>query len=68
MRIIKTNANIFSFLYYFTYIYHVVSCHSSHILAFCPNNLVYYHIYTTFAVAIIVLNDENRKNNPSPLA
>ena len=68
MRINKTNANIFSFLNYFTYIYHVVSCHSSYILAFCPNNLVYYHIYTTFAVAIIVLNDENRKNNPSPLA
>ena len=40
MRINKTNANIFSFLNYFTYIYHVVSCHSSHILAFCPNNLV----------------------------
>ena len=68
MRINKTNANIFSFLNYFTYIYHVVSCHSSYILAFCPNNLAYYHIYTTFAIAIIVLNDENRKNNPSPLA
>ena len=68
MRIIKTNTNIFSFLYYFTYIYHLVSCHSSHILAFCPNYLVYYHIYTTFAVAIIILNDEDRKNNPSSLA
>ena len=44
------------------------SCHSSHILAFCPNYLVYYHIYTTFAVAIIILNDEDRKNNPSSLA
>ena len=68
MIIIQTNANIFSFLNYFTYIYHVVSCHSSHILAFCPNYLAYYHIYTTFAVAIIILNDEDRKNNPSPLA
>ena len=68
MRINKTNANIFSFLNYFTYIYHVVSCHSSHILAFFPNNFLYYFIYTTFAIAIIVLNDENRKNNPSSLA
>ena len=41
MRIIKTNANIFSFLYYFTYIYHVVSCHSSHILAFEVNPTIY---------------------------
>ena len=25
-----------SFFYYFTYIYYLVSCHSSHILAFFP--------------------------------
>ena len=55
MRIIKTNTDIFSFLYYFTSLYHVVSCHSSHILAFCPSYFVYCHIYTTFAVAESIL-------------
>ena len=30
-----------SFFYYFTYIYYLVSCHSSHILAFFPQWLGY---------------------------
>ena len=39
-----------SFFYYFTYIYYLVSCRSSHILAFCPSYLVIYNESCTFAV------------------
>ena len=38
-----------SFFYYFTYIYPVVSCRSSHILAFCPSYLVICYERSTFA-------------------
>ena len=66
MRIIKTNSDIFSFLYYFTPFYHLVSYHSSHILAFCPSYFDICKERSTFASKL--KNDEDRKNNPSPLA
>ena len=46
--------------------YHVVSYHSSHILAFCPSYFDICKERSTFASKL--KNDENRKNNPSPLA
>ena len=66
MRIIKTNTNIFIFCIISTYIYPIVSYHSSHILAFCPNFFDICKESSTFASKL--KNDENRKNNPSPLA
>ena len=46
-----------SFFYYFTYIYYLVSCRSSHILAFCPSYLVICYELSTFATEFnIIMN------------
>ena len=46
-----------SFFYYFTYIYPVVSCRSSHILAFCPSYLVICYELSTFTTEFnIIMN------------
>ena len=44
-----------SFFYYFTYIYPVVSCRSSHILAFCPSYLVICYELRTFATEFNII-------------
>ena len=46
-----------SFLYYFTSVYHIVSCHSSHILAFCPSYFDICEERSTFATEFnIIMN------------
>ena len=46
-----------SFFYYFTSVYHIVSCHSSHILAFCPSYFDICEERSTFATEFnIIMN------------
>ena len=46
-----------SFFYYFTYLYPVVSCRSSHIIAFCRRYLVICYELSTFATEFnIIMN------------